>query len=288
MAAIDASRSLGLFGFFTSAVTELAISSTTGVDAYQQLTDATTLVVAASEDASGYASQTSWSADGIDAAAVGREAVEKAERTRNAQTIEPAPYRAVLEPYAFADLVGYFSYDAFGANGLLEERSYLAGRLGERIVDEKVTIVDDALDPRGLPKRFDFEGAPKQRVPLIENGVAKGVVWDRTTAARAQDGRASTGHAPPAGLPPVRPADVRARRRGRRGRVARAALRARRRRHLHHAPPLPRDRRSPRGRDHRDDARRHVPHPRREGRGAAREPPLHRVGAADARGRARA
>jgi PmbA protein len=196
-AAIDASRSLGLFGFFTSAMTEVAISSTTGVDAYQQLTDATTLVVAASEDASGYASQTSWSADGIDAAAVGREAVEKAERTRNAQTIEPAPYRALLEPYAFADLVGYFSFDAFGANGLLEERSYLAGRLGERIVDEKVTIVDDALDPRGLPKRFDFEGAPKQRVALIENGIAKGVVWDRTTAARAKDERASTGHAPP-------------------------------------------------------------------------------------------
>jgi predicted Zn-dependent protease len=196
-AAIDASSSLGVFGFFTSAVTELAISSTTGVDAQQRMTDATTLVVAASDDASGYASQTSWSADGIDAGAVGREAVEKAERTRNAKTIEPAPYRAVLEPYAFADLIAYFAFDAFGANGLLEERSYLAGRIGERIVDEKVTIVDDALDARGLPKRFDFEGVAKQRVGLIENGIAKGVVWDRTTAARAGEGRTTTGHAPP-------------------------------------------------------------------------------------------
>ena len=196
-AAIDSGNSVGRFGFFTSGVTEIAIASSAGVDAHQAMTDATTLVVAAGDRASGYATQTTWSADGIDAGAVGREAVEKAERTRDAKTVEPAPYRAVLEPYAFADLISYFGFDAFGANGLMEERSYLAGRLGEKIVDEKVTITDDALDPRGLPKRFDFEGMPKQRVTLIENGVAKGVVWDRVSAARAGDDYETTGHAPP-------------------------------------------------------------------------------------------
>jgi PmbA protein len=195
--AIDAGTSVELFGFFTSGVTEMAVASTTGLEAEQRMTDATTLVVAAGDRASGYATQTSWSAPGIDPAAVGREASEKADRTRNAKTIGPAPYRAVLEPYALADLVSYFSYDGFGANGLLEGRSYLTGRLGEKIMDEKLSIHDDALDPRGLPKGFDFEGVPKQRVPLIENGVAKGVVWDRTSAARAGEGHATTGHAPP-------------------------------------------------------------------------------------------
>lgn len=196
-AAIDAGSSVELFGFFTSGVTEMAVASTTGLESDQRMTDATTLVVASGDRASGYATQTSWSADGIDPGAVGREASEKAVRTRGAKTLEPAPYRAVLEPYALADLVSYFSYDAFGANGLLEGRSYLAGRIGEKIMDEKVSIYDDALDPRGLPKRFDFEGVPKQRVPLIENGVAEGVVWDRTSAARAGEGHATTGHAPP-------------------------------------------------------------------------------------------
>ncbi len=196
-AAIDASPSIELFGFFTSGVTELAIATSTGIEAHQQMTDSATLVVAADQGASGYATQASWAAEAIDPAATGREAAEKAERTRNAKTIEPAPYRAVLEPYAFADLINYFSYDAFGANGLLEGRSYLADRLGQKIMDEKVSLADDALDPRGLPKRFDFEGVPKQRVPLIENGVAKGVVWDRASAARAGEGHESTGHAPP-------------------------------------------------------------------------------------------
>jgi predicted Zn-dependent protease len=106
-------------------------------------------------------------------------------------------YGVVLEPYAFADLLDYFSHDSLGALGLLEKRSYLSGRIGERIADEKVTIRDDPLDPRGLPKAFDFEGTPKQPVVLVEDGVARGVVWDRTTAARARNGAATTGHAGP-------------------------------------------------------------------------------------------
>lgn len=195
--AIEGAEGTDVYGFFTSGLTEIAVASTRGIDAHQRMTDATTLVLAAEEGLSGYADQTTWSAAGIDPAAVAREASEKAARTRGAKSIEPAAYRAVLEPYALADLMNYFGYDSFGALGLLEERSYLAGRIGEKVFDEKVTIVDDALDLEGLPKRFDFEGMPKQRVTLIADGVARGVVWDGTTAARAGEGHKSTGHAPP-------------------------------------------------------------------------------------------
>ena len=114
-------------------MTELAIVSSTGVEAHQATTDATTLVVSAADGVSGYATQTSWSAGDVDPAAVGREAAEKAARTRGAQAIEPGPYRAVLEPYALAELLDYFAFDAFSGLGLLEERAYLTGRLGERV-----------------------------------------------------------------------------------------------------------------------------------------------------------
>lgn len=196
-AAIEGANGVNVYGFFTSAVTEIAVASTKGIEAHQRMTDATTLVLASEQGVSGYAEQTSWSADGIDPGTVAREASAKAARTRGAKTVEPAPYRAVLEPYAVADLMNVFGYDSFGALGLLEERSYLAGRIGEKVFDERVTIVDDGLDQHGLPKGFDFEGIPKHRVSLIENGVARGVVWDRITAARAGDGQVSTGHAPP-------------------------------------------------------------------------------------------
>jgi predicted Zn-dependent protease len=195
--AIAAATNYPIYGYFTSGATEIAVASSEGVSATQQLTDATSLVIAAGDGASGYAEQTSWTAGEVDPVAVTREADEKAARTVSAATLEPGPYRAVLEPYAFAELLQYFAYDSFGAQGLLEERSYLSGRIGEQVFDPRVSIADDALDPRGLPKAFDFEGTPKQRVELVEGGIARGVVWDRATAAQAGDGAESTGHAPP-------------------------------------------------------------------------------------------
>ena len=196
-AAIEAS-SLDLYGFFTSALTELALASTTGLAVSQAMTDACVFALAAVDDASGHAEQTSWRVGEIDPAEAGRAADAKAERTRGAIELEPGSYRAVLEPYAFAELLLYFAYDAFGALGLLEERSYAAGRIGEKIFDERFSLADDGLDQRGLPKAFDFEGSPKTRVELVENGVLRDVVWDRATGKRA--GRETTGHGPPSSL----------------------------------------------------------------------------------------
>ena len=199
-AAIEAGADVPVYGFFTSALSELAVMSTTGLSVQQRMTDAMALVVAADEQGSGYAEQTAWRASRIDPAAVAHEAAEKARRTRGAAEIEPGVYRAVLEPYAFAELLDYFSHDSFGALGLIDKRSYLTDRLGQKVFDEKICITDDALDSRGLPKAFDFEGTPKRPVKLVEQGVARGVVWDRPTAAHAGDGAESTGHASPAEL----------------------------------------------------------------------------------------
>jgi predicted Zn-dependent protease len=194
-AALEKSGELGLYGYATCGTTALAVASTSGQRAEQRVTDSTVLVLAADGGASGYAEATSWRVGELDPAAVAREAVAKALRTRDPQELEPAAYRAVLEPYAVAELLDYFAFDAFNGLGLVEERSYAAGKIGERVFDERVTIADDPLDPRGLPRALDFEGTPARRVPLVEAGVLRGAVWDRTTAARA--GRESTGHAPP-------------------------------------------------------------------------------------------
>ncbi len=195
-AAIDSSE-LDLYGFFTSGTTELALASSTGLVASQPMTDVAVLTLAAVDGASGYAERTSWRRSEVDPGQSAAEAVERAKHTQGAVELEPGSYRAVLEPYAFAELLLYFGYDAFGALGLLEERSYAFGRLGERVFDRRLSFADDALDPRGLPKAFDFEGSPKQRVQLVEDGVLRGVVWDRMTAKRAGGGQETTGHAPP-------------------------------------------------------------------------------------------
>jgi PmbA protein len=195
--AIEAAGDFGLYGYFTSGVTEIAVASATGLAADQSMTDAVCICLAASDDASGWSERTSWRVGALDPAEPAREAAQIAARTRGAVELEPGTYAAVLEPCAVAELIRWFSYDSMGAQGYLEERSYFCGRIGEQAFDPKVSIADDALDDANLPKAFDFEGTPKQRVDLIENGVIRDVVWDRMTAARAGDGRVSTGHASP-------------------------------------------------------------------------------------------
>ena len=198
--AIGAAPDLGLYGYYTSGVTELAVASTTGLAVSQVMTDASVLALAASDDSSGYAESTSWRASDLDPAAVAREAAEKAARTRRATPVEPQTFRAVLEPYAISELLFYFAFTSLNALALLEGRSYLSGRLGEALFDESFTVRDEGLDPLCYPKAFDMEGVPKQPVLIVEDGVARDVVWDRRTAKQAGDGHVSTGHglAPPA------------------------------------------------------------------------------------------
>jgi predicted Zn-dependent protease len=197
-AAIEAVPDFGLYGYFTSGVTQTAIASSTGHTVSQTMTDASVLAIAASEEESGYAEATSWKAPELDPAAVAKEAADKARRTKGAAQLAPGTHRAVLEPYAFSELLWYFGITSLGALPLLEGRSYLSGRLGERLFNERFTLVDDGLDPSGLPKSFDLEGAPKRKVTLVEEGIARDVVWDRRTAKRAGNGHVSTGHALPA------------------------------------------------------------------------------------------
>ena len=179
--------------------------------------------------------------------------------------------------------------------GLVRRARAARGAQLPRRPDRRAHLRREGLDRRrrarraaACRRRSTSRASPKQRVPLVEDGVARGVVWDRRTAKRAGGDAQSTGHAPPVPLQAYGPLAVRALDGGRRRRLGRRARRGRRRRHLRHARALPRHRRPARGRVDGHDARRDVPHPRRQDRGAARQPPLHRRGAEHAGRRARA
>ena len=122
-------------------------------------------------------------------------AIEKAERSKNPGAIEPGRYTVVLEPSAVAELVAFLAYLGFGAQAEQEGRSFMSGRMGQSVTGERVTITDDPYDPRAFGKSFDYEGTPRQRVALVENGIARAVVHDRRTGQKA--GVPSTGHASP-------------------------------------------------------------------------------------------
>ena len=68
--------------------------------------------------------------------------------------------------------------------------------LGRTVMEPRVRIWDDGQDEAGLPSTIDYEGVRKQRVDLVTDGVATGLVHDTATARRA--GTRSTGHGLPA------------------------------------------------------------------------------------------
>jgi len=103
----------------------------------------------------------------------------------------------VISPYALDELMNWLSYIGFGADTFQEGRSFMSGRIGDRIVGENISIWDDGLDSAGAPLPFDFEGVPRKRVDLIQNGKAQGVVYNSLTARKEK--KSSTGHALPPG-----------------------------------------------------------------------------------------
>jgi PmbA protein len=183
-------------GACSTETTEIGIANSRGVRRHELQSSSSLLTVLLDDLGSGYAERTARDVDTIDAEALGREAVDKAVRSRGAERIEPGEYPVVLEEYAVGEMLMYLAYMGFGALALQEGTSFLRGRLGQQIVDPRISVWDDARDPIGLPASFDFEGVPKQRVGLIGNGIGAGVVYDTKTAVR--DGRQSTGHALPA------------------------------------------------------------------------------------------
>ena len=173
----------------------LAIANSRGLFAYHVGTDAAFRISALDGAASGWAARESYRASDIDGEALAARAAEKAVRSRDPVSWDPGRYTVVLEPDAVADLLTDMSWISVGALAVQEGRSFLSGRIGERVVGENITLRDDPYHPlhRGSP--FDAEGMPTLPTTIIERGVAKTPVYDRQTAAK--DGRESTGH----GLP---------------------------------------------------------------------------------------
>ena len=184
-------KGLHASGAFSHGEVELAVVNSLGVEAYQKYSDLFFHLIAGNGQGTGYASFVARDPDTFDLEALAQEAAQKVSREEPFQ-IEPGEYEVILEPYAVGELLSFLGYLGFNSLAVQEERSFFCNQFGKKLVDEKVTIFDDGLDPLGLQVPFDFEGVPKQKVSFFEEGVAKEVTYDSFTADR--EGKASTGH----------------------------------------------------------------------------------------------
>jgi predicted Zn-dependent protease len=132
---------------------------------------------------SGWAGMTHTDWSKIDVAALSARAMQKCVASANPRAIEPGRYTAILEP----QVVGRFFFHMVH---LLDRRQSERGatpfmgktpgttRIGERILDPRITISTDPMDIDGSYIPFDADGYPYRPVTWVEHGVLKELAYD--------------------------------------------------------------------------------------------------------------
>ncbi len=168
-----------------------AILNSRGVFGYYYDTLAQFSITAMTPDSSGWAKASAPDSERVDPVSLARRASEKAAFSRRPRELDPGRYTVILEPSAVQDLLGQMFAD-FGATAIRDQRSFLTGRLGERLFGEGIHIADDVYHPLQTGPPFDGEGVPRRRLALVEGGVPREIARSRQAALRK--GCEATGH----------------------------------------------------------------------------------------------
>ncbi len=134
-------------------------------------------------DSSGWQKANSPKVANLDPLQLAEVAAQKAVDSAHPKEIPAGKYTVILEPAAVLDIVGFMFWDYSGM-AILDQRSFLTGRIGKKLFGENITIIDDVSHPLQAGSPFDGEGVLRHRVPLVENGIVRRVVYARGTAAR--------------------------------------------------------------------------------------------------------
>ena len=121
--------------------------------------------------------------DGFPPESVGREAARQAVATLGAVDCAAGPQTVVLAP----GWSGILLHEAVGhgleADFIRKGTSLFAGKLGQQVASDLVTVIDDGTVSSGRGSiNIDDEGNPGERKVLIENGVLKNYLYDGLNA----------------------------------------------------------------------------------------------------------
>ena len=195
-------RAAGLVGagMLETSVVAHAIATTAGCARSHDATFASWRVWAletpGAAGAAGYGGHVHRDVSALRLAEEAERAIRNCRDGRNPATIDPGAYDVVLEPEAVSELLEWLGSIAFAAPEVEQGSSPVAGHRGERVTGEIVDLLEDPLSDHpdlGFGAPFDREGTWRRTIPLIERGVARDVLYDRTYAARADT--SSTGSA---------------------------------------------------------------------------------------------
>ncbi|HYU55419.1 MAG TPA: metallopeptidase TldD-related protein, partial [Candidatus Dormibacteraeota bacterium] len=170
--AIELARKNNLLasGILGTSVDEVFMINTAGLEAdYKGTGGYFSLTMDADNgNQTGYANSTFADISELNAGQVSKTALERAKLNKAQSEITPGKFDVVIDPNAWSEMLFFFIVSAstgfspdFGVRQYREGRSYLSGRMDEKILGENVTLVDDVYHPLQMGPAFDGEGYPK-------------------------------------------------------------------------------------------------------------------------------
>ncbi len=177
-------------GFLEHDAAFTAVGNTRGLTGYHRDTGCDFSVTVRTPDGkgSGYGVADFNDASKLDTGAVSRVAIQKSIGSADTRAIEPGKYTVILEPAASVDLISHMvsQMDARLAD---EGRSFMtkAGggtRLGEKLVDERVHLYSDPLNPEVPGSAWAPDNRPRERVDWIKDGVVANLAYSRYWAEK--------------------------------------------------------------------------------------------------------
>lgn len=202
--AIDLAKKNGLLasGVLGTSTDHFSTLNTSGLEAHYKGTTGHFSITMDADNGNqtGYALSTFSDIRDLNPEKVSETALERALLNKNQADIPPGKYEVVIDPYAWSETLFFLTVSAtagytpdFGMRQYKEGRSYLSGRMGEKIMGENITIEDDVSHPLQTGPPFDGEGYPKSSLALVENGVLRNLASSRISAHRYSDAT-PTGH----------------------------------------------------------------------------------------------
>jgi len=182
--------SLQAAGFLENTTELSAVLNSKGLFAYNVETDITFSVTTrnAAGTQSGYAARGFTDVKKLDTYSATQIACQKALGSGGAKSIEPKKYTVILEPVAATYMLENM-FRGFDARSADEGRSYMSKkgggtRLGEKLMDEKVSIYSDPFHPELPASTWNFEGQKQEKVQWVDKGIVKNLSYSRYWAQK--------------------------------------------------------------------------------------------------------
>jgi PmbA protein len=124
--------------------------------------------------------------DDFDPVHVGKQAAEKAIQMLGAKPIKSCVIPMVVSPEIGVTFLGYI-VGMLSADPVQKGKSLFAGKIGEKVASELITLIDDGRLKGGLATQpVDGEGVPRQTTPLIVDGLLKTYLYDCYNAKKGK------------------------------------------------------------------------------------------------------